>query len=271
MEGFKEEASISRPPLLDDSNYAYWKAKMTAFLRSIDSKTSKSVKAGWTAPTVTNNNVVTVKPVEEWTREEDEVVLANDKALNAIFNVVDINVFKLINTCTVAKTAWETLETAYEGTQKVRMSRLQQLTTRFETLRMEDDETIVSYNNNIKDITNESFSLGEVMSNEKLVRKVLRTHPNKFAHKVTAIEEAQDLTTMRLDEFMENLTTFEMSLDDGESSNKKGIALKATAEATNDENLVETMNLLAKNCNKILKRFTTQLPMTKGPICGGNL
>ncbi|GAA0164071.1 hypothetical protein LIER_39715 [Lithospermum erythrorhizon] len=33
---------------------------------------------------------------------------------------------------------------------------------------MEDDETIVLYNNKIKNIANESFSLGKVMSNEKL-------------------------------------------------------------------------------------------------------
>ncbi|GAA0172401.1 hypothetical protein LIER_26237 [Lithospermum erythrorhizon] len=31
------------------------------------------------------------------------------------------------------------------------------------------------------------------MSNEKLARKILRTLPKKFAHKVTAIEEAQDI------------------------------------------------------------------------------
>ncbi|GAA0159951.1 hypothetical protein LIER_16616 [Lithospermum erythrorhizon] len=81
---------------------------------------------GWTTPTVTNNNVATVKPAADYTREEDEVALANNKALNVIFNVVDVNVFKMINMCIVAKVAWKTLEMAYEGTEKVRMSRLQQ-------------------------------------------------------------------------------------------------------------------------------------------------
>ncbi|GAA0170841.1 hypothetical protein LIER_25018 [Lithospermum erythrorhizon] len=93
------------------------------------------------------------------------------------------------------------------------------------------------------------------MSNEKLVRKVLRTLSKKFSYKVTIIEEAQDLITMRLDELMGNLTTFEMSLDDGESSKKTGIALKEATEDMNDEDLVETMNLLAKNFNKTLKSF----------------
>ncbi|GAA0167549.1 hypothetical protein LIER_40401 [Lithospermum erythrorhizon] len=119
------------------------------------------------------------------------------KALNVIFCAVDVEVFKLISSCTVAKEAWEILEIAYEETQKVRMSRLQQLTTRWETLRMEEDETIATYNSKIKDIANESFALGERRSNEKLVRKVLRTLPKRFAHKVTTIEEVQNLTTMR--------------------------------------------------------------------------
>ncbi|GAA0155188.1 hypothetical protein LIER_12970 [Lithospermum erythrorhizon] len=46
------------------------------------------------------------------------------------------------------------------------------------------------------------------MNNKKMVRKVLRTLPKRFAHKVTAIEEAQDLTTMRLDEGDHNETNF---------------------------------------------------------------
>ncbi|GAA0187233.1 hypothetical protein LIER_34521 [Lithospermum erythrorhizon] len=97
------------------------------------------------------------------------------------------------------------------------------------------------------------------MSNEKLVRKVLRTLPKKIAHKITSIEEVQDLTTIRLDELMKNLTTFEMSLDDGELNKKKGIALKPDSKDVNDEDLVETMNLLAKNFNKSLKRFNKML------------
>ncbi|GAA0171800.1 hypothetical protein LIER_25752 [Lithospermum erythrorhizon] len=67
---------------------------------------------------------------------------------------------------------------------------------------MEDDESIASYNNKIKDIANKFFSLGETMSNEKLVRKILRIIYEKFAHNVTDIEEGQDLTIMRMDELM---------------------------------------------------------------------
>ncbi|GAA0176351.1 hypothetical protein LIER_29358 [Lithospermum erythrorhizon] len=120
---------------------------------------------------------------------------------------------------------------------------------------MEEDESIASYNNKLKDIANESFALGEAMSNEKLVIKVLRMFPKKFSHMVTTIEEAQDLTTMSVDELIGNLTTFEMSLDNGESNKKNGIAMKSSPEDVNDEYLVEAMNLLAKNeCPNYIKK-----------------
>ncbi|GAA0166051.1 hypothetical protein LIER_21299 [Lithospermum erythrorhizon] len=89
---------------------------MTAFLRSIDTRTWKVVRIGWTTPTVTNDNITMLKPEANWTGEDEELAFGNNKALNTIFNVVDVNIFKLINTCTVGNEAWETLETAYEGT-----------------------------------------------------------------------------------------------------------------------------------------------------------
>ena len=46
-----------------------------------------------------------LKPEENWSKEDNELALANSKALNAIFGGVDINIFRLINTCEVAKDA----------------------------------------------------------------------------------------------------------------------------------------------------------------------
>ena len=66
--------------------------------------------------------------------EEDRLANNNSKALNAIFNRVDANQFKLISTCEIAKDAWEILQMAHEGTVAVRLSKLQILTTRFKNL-----------------------------------------------------------------------------------------------------------------------------------------
>src|ERR1044072_786728 len=118
--------------------------------------------------TSTEESSTTAKPTlkEEayWTKEEVEEALANSKALNAIFSGVDKNMFRMINTCTVAKEAWEILRTAHEGTSRVRMSRLQMLTSKFESLKMSEEQTITDFNMQIRDIAKASFALGEQIS-----------------------------------------------------------------------------------------------------------
>jgi hypothetical protein len=212
----KEGGLVNRPPLLDGTNYDYWKSRMSAFLKSIDSKTWKAVIKGWEHPVALDkdgNKTSVLKSEEEWTTAEDESSLANSRALNAIFNGVDQNVFRMIKKCNIAKEAWEILEITYEGTSKVKKSRLQLLTTQFERLTMKKDESIQEFYMNILDIANAFDTLGEKMSEEKLVRKILRSLPKRFDMKVTAIEEAQDISKMKIEELIGSLQNFEIIIN----------------------------------------------------------
>ena len=103
----KEGGSINRPPVLDGTNYGYWKARMCAFLKSLNSKTWKAVINGWEAPLSVDKdgNATGLKPEKDWSKEDDAASEENSRALNAIFNGVNQNVFRLINTCTSAKVA----------------------------------------------------------------------------------------------------------------------------------------------------------------------
>ena len=133
---------MNRSLLLDDTNYDHWKFCMSDFLKSIDSKTWKAVLKGWEHPVVLDaygNGTDVLKPEEEWYVAEDELALGNSKALNALFNGVDKNMFRLIKKCTVVKNAWDILKTTHEGTSKVKSARLQLLATKFENLRMMED------------------------------------------------------------------------------------------------------------------------------------
>jgi len=97
---------MNSPPLLDGTNYDCWKSRMSAFLKSIDSKTWKVVLKSWEHHVVFDadgNMTDALKPEEEWFVAEDELVLRNSKALNVLFNGVDKNMFRLIKQCTVAK------------------------------------------------------------------------------------------------------------------------------------------------------------------------
>jgi len=73
--------------------------------------------------------------------------------------------------------AFDILRTAHEGTSKVKSSTIQLLTTKFESLKMKEEETIQDYYMNVLDIANSFDSLGEKLLDEKLVRKILRSIP----------------------------------------------------------------------------------------------
>jgi len=213
----KEGSQVNRPPILDGYNYDFWGVHIIAFLKSIDNKTWKVVLKGWDHPRIKDkdgNNTTERIPEEEWSKDEDDLALGNNKALNSLFMGVDKNMFRLINNCTVAKDAWNILRTTHEGTSKVKMSKLQLITTKFESLNMKDDELIRDFHMNILELANASDALGEKMSKEKMVTKILRSLLKKFDIKVIAIEEAQDIANMTVEELIGSLQTFEMATND---------------------------------------------------------
>ncbi|KAK2371769.1 gag-protease polyprotein [Trifolium repens] len=261
----KDGGYMNRPPLLNgSSNYDHWKSKMTAFLRSIDSKVWKAVLTGWERPTYASKEGTStgvLKPEVEWTPEEETAAHYNHKAIYALFNGVDTSVFKLIKNCVSAKEAWEILEKCYEGTTKVKQSKIQHLTSKFEALRMKDDESIQDFHLSLLDIANSFEALGEKISDEKLSRKLLRSLPKRFDMKVTAIEEAHDISTMKMDELVGSLQTFEIVRNDRGDKKNKSIAFVTNteddvAESDDEEgdSIADVIAMLGRQFNKVLKR-----------------
>ncbi|KAA0038419.1 gag-pol polyprotein [Cucumis melo var. makuwa] len=262
MEIIREGPSASRPPVPDGKNYLYWKPRMIFFVKTLDEKAWRVLVAGYEPPMVTVDGVSVPKPKVDWTDAEEQASVGNARAINAIFNGMDLNVFKLINSCTTAKEAWKILEVAYEGTSKVKISRLQLITSKFEALEMTEDESVSEYNERVLEIANDSLLLGEKISESKIVRKVLRSLPKKLDMKVAAIEEAQDITTLNLDELFGSLLTFEMAMSNRESKKVKRIAFKSACEHEtivnqydNEVNQDESIALLTKQFSKMARKF----------------
>ena len=99
----------------------------------------------------------------------------NIKVMNAIFNVVSMEEFKRISNVEVAHIAWNILQTVHEGTKAVKINKLQQLTPRFESIKMSDDEIFYEFYAKLNDIVNLAFNLDEVYDQPKVVRKILRS------------------------------------------------------------------------------------------------
>ena len=107
--------SLNVPPFFDGNNYVFWKVRMKAFLCSIDDTVWDAVETGWTRPEAAKST---------WDKVALAATNANSKALNAIFCVDSLDEFHRISHITVAKEAWEILETTYEGMKKVKDTKL---------------------------------------------------------------------------------------------------------------------------------------------------
>ena len=82
---------------------------------------------------------------------------------------------------------------------------------------------------------NSAFNLGETIPEPKIVRKVLRSLPEKFHAKITAIKESKDIDKNLLTELVGNLQTYELGLTRIDKTGKgKSMALKAKSSGTNE-------------------------------------
>ena len=136
-----------------------------------------------------------VKPTTaktEWDKATLALANANSKAINAIFYGVSTDEFHRISHMEIAKEAWTILNTTYEGTKKVKDTKFQMLTTRFEELKMGDNESFDSFYGKLNEIVIAKLNLGKKIEDAKVVRKILRSLPKSFHPKVTTIEESKD-------------------------------------------------------------------------------
>ncbi|KAK0587764.1 hypothetical protein LWI29_028507 [Acer saccharum] len=151
----KEGASSMRPPLLKGDNYSSWKGKMESYLSAIDDRVWMVIEDGFTAPTVTaEDGIIVPKPKVQWSTEEFEASKWNNKAMHALLSAMDESQYKLIQITKNAHEAWKILETAHEGTEVVKDSKLQVLQTLFETIRMEEHECLNDFQVKLMDIIN---------------------------------------------------------------------------------------------------------------------
>ena len=110
-----------------------------------------------------------------------------------MFSAVTNEEFKKISSTETAKEAWTILQTTYEGTKTVKDSKFQRLTTSFKEKKMEEDESFDEFYAKLKDIVNSAFNFGEIIPEPKIVRKVLRSLPERFHAKITSIEESKNI------------------------------------------------------------------------------
>ena len=157
---------------------------MRTFLLSLDENVWQDVKIGQTKPK---------EMPADWDDAKIKAANFNSRALNVLFSAVTNEEFKKISLTETIKEAWTILQTTYEGTKAVKDSKFQRVTMSFEEIKMQEDESFDEFYAKLKDIVNSTFNLGETIPEPKIVRKVLRSLPERFHAKITVIEESKDI------------------------------------------------------------------------------
>ncbi|GKA80376.1 hypothetical protein Tco_0786972 [Tanacetum coccineum] len=124
--------------------------------------------------------------------------------------VWDVKILILqIGNLKTGKGMWDTIKTRNLGADRVKEARLQTLITEFENLKMSDNDSIDAYVAKLSGIASKSATLGEVMSEHKLVKKFLTSLPRRFVHIMAALEQVLNLKTTGFEDVVGRLKAYE--------------------------------------------------------------
>ncbi|MQL69352.1 hypothetical protein Taro_001659 [Colocasia esculenta] len=228
-QGHFEGQSVNRPPLLDGEDYTYWKTRMEFFLQVLDYQIWSIIEEG---------DLLVTKEKDKWTEDDKKKISLNYKAKNILCCALSKKEFNWISACKSAMEMWEKLRITYEGTDKVKETRIDILVTQYKRFQMQLGESITHIYSRFTDITNGLAGLGKNYEMGDMVRKILRSLPALWTPKVTAIEEANDLRRMSLEKLVGSLMAHEINMERlGKSSSRKkqSNALKAAEETSGEE------------------------------------
>ena len=131
---------------------------------------------------------------------------------------------------------------------------------------MGDDKAFDSFYGKLNEIVIAKLNLEKKIEDSKLVRKILKSLPESFRAKVTAIEESKDLDEIKIQELIGSLQTYELGLPSHKS--RKSLALKTITKRMDnsfeEDDVEKEVSFLAKNFWKFLKMKNGGKPFNQG-------
>ncbi|GAV90500.1 zf-CCHC domain-containing protein/UBN2 domain-containing protein [Cephalotus follicularis] len=247
---------------------------MTIFIQSLDYNLWDLIVDGPDLPTTINENGEKLpKPRTRYNNEDRKKVQMNAKAKHIIICAINFNEFNRVSSFMSAKEMWDRLEVTYEGTNQVKEMKINMLVHEYEMFTMHDNEDIKTVFTRFTNIINALQALDKAYTNSEMVRKILRCLPRIWMPKVTAIEEAKDLSTLPLEDLLGSLMTHELSIlkrdneEETERKKKKVIALKSTTNEETDNESDQELVLITRKFKKFLE---SKKKVGRKPFRAGN-
>ncbi|GJY23306.1 uncharacterized mitochondrial protein-like protein [Tanacetum coccineum] len=143
----------------------------------------------------------------------------NNIVKGLLFQSIPEDLVLQIGNLKIRKEMWEAIKTLNLGADCVKEARLQTLITEFENMKMLDNGTIDEYAAKLSGIASKSATLGELMSEHKLVKKFLTSLSRRFIHIVAALEQVLDLKTTGFEDVVGRLKAYEERVKEEDKEN----------------------------------------------------
>nr|GEU51709.1 zf-CCHC domain-containing protein/UBN2 domain-containing protein [Tanacetum cinerariifolium] len=143
--------------------------------------------------------------------------------------------------CNTAKDVWNSLIITHQGNKQVKDNKIDLFVQKYEEFVIFKDETIDCAFARFNTIITSFKALDESFLSRNHVRKYLRALHAMWCPKVMAIEESKDLSTLPLDELIDNLKVYEVVLEKDSEISKikkekyKSLTLKARKVSSDEE------------------------------------
>ncbi|GJX82117.1 hypothetical protein Tco_0331598, partial [Tanacetum coccineum] len=147
-------------------------------------------------------------PYELLEDDQKKMLGNNNEAKMTLYNALPRKEYKRVFMSKTAKEVWYTLIITHQGNSQVKNWKIDLLTQEYKKFSISNEETINSGFTRFNAIVTSLKSLDPDYSSKNHVRNFLHALPFKWRAKVTAIEEANDLATLPLDELVETLRNF---------------------------------------------------------------
>jgi hypothetical protein len=134
-------------------------------------------------------------------------------ALDLLSSAVPPEMVSAVVSKDTTKVAWETIKTMRIGDDRVREVAAQHLLCQFETTEIKEEESIEDYSMRLSGMVQHLATLGEIITEQKVIGKFLHSVPHKYKQIVVAIQTLLDVETLTLVNMMGRLKATEDELE----------------------------------------------------------
>ncbi|XP_069150771.1 uncharacterized protein [Solanum lycopersicum] len=155
----EERQSSNRPPHLNGHFYSLWNVRMHYYFMAKDSELWDIVLDGPFVPTMEEKDgektILFPKSTQKYDEADRKKIEKGFKAKTLLVCGIGPYEYNRVSACESAKEVLDCLKTAHEGTEQVKQSKIDMLTSRYENFKMKEGETIHDMFTKLSSIKNE--------------------------------------------------------------------------------------------------------------------